>query len=79
MHDPAAVVAFKHLREKVQTQMKKFKVLRPIGRTRAPPHLDDFARLARRLCGVSIGVVLGGGGGKGISHLVRIVFVLLFA
>lgn len=70
--DPAAVVAFKHLRDKVQTQMKRFKGLRPMGRARSPPHLDDFARLARRLCGTSIGVVLGGGGGKGISHLVSV-------
>lgn len=30
---------------------------------------SDFARLARRLCGKSIGVVLGGGGARGISHV----------
>jgi lysophospholipid hydrolase len=29
----------------------------------------DFARLARRLCGKSIGLVLGGGGARGISHI----------
>lgn len=29
----------------------------------------DFARLARRLSGKSIGLVLGGGGARGISHL----------
>jgi lysophospholipid hydrolase len=34
-----------------------------------PHNLNDFARLARRLCGKSIGVVLGGGGARGISHL----------
>ena len=32
--------------------------------------MDDFARLARRICGRSIGVVLGGGGARGIGHLV---------
>ena len=69
-HDPAAIVAFKHLREKVQTQIKRFRGLRPLGRARTSPHLSDFARLARRLCGASIGVVLGGGGGRGISHIV---------
>jgi len=30
---------------------------------------NDFARLARRLCGKSIAVVLGGGGARGISHI----------
>ena len=32
--------------------------------------MNDFARLARRLCGKSIGLVLGGGGARGLSHLV---------
>jgi len=31
--------------------------------------MNDFARLARRLCGKSIGLVLGGGGARGLSHL----------
>lgn len=70
IHDPAAIVAFKHLREKVTTQIKRFRGIRPYGGTRASPHMNDFARLARRLCGASIGIVLGGGGGKGISHIV---------
>lgn len=30
---------------------------------------DDFARLARRLCGKSVALVLGGGGARGISHI----------
>ncbi|KAI1176635.1 patatin-like phospholipase [Nemania sp. FL0916] len=29
----------------------------------------DFQRLARRLCGKSIGLVLGGGGARGIAHI----------
>ncbi|KAG8908997.1 phosphatidylcholine and lysophosphatidylcholine phospholipase [Tulasnella sp. 403] len=32
-------------------------------------NLSDFARLARKLCGQSIGLVLGGGGARGIAHL----------
>lgn len=68
IHDPAAVAAFKHLRGKVEDRIKKYRV-RPIDRPRRPPHSNDFARLARRLCGKSIGVVLGGGGARGISHL----------
>ncbi|KAJ9048847.1 phosphatidylcholine and lysophosphatidylcholine phospholipase [Entomophthora muscae] len=30
---------------------------------------SDYARLARRLCGKSIGVVLGGGGARGLGHI----------
>jgi lysophospholipid hydrolase len=43
----------------------------PIGTTRVDGVglRSDFARLARRLCGKSIGLVLGGGGARGIAHL----------
>lgn len=30
---------------------------------------SDCARLARRLTGTSVGVVLGGGGARGIAHV----------
>ena len=30
---------------------------------------SDFARLARRLTGTSVGLVLGGGGARGIAHV----------
>ncbi|CAG8571149.1 14430_t:CDS:2 [Ambispora leptoticha] len=30
---------------------------------------SDFSRLARRLCGKSVGLVLGGGGARGIAHI----------
>lgn len=33
------------------------------------PFKSDFHRLARRLCGKSVGLVLGGGGARGISHI----------
>ncbi|KAA8899015.1 hypothetical protein FN846DRAFT_961192 [Sphaerosporella brunnea] len=33
------------------------------------PAKSDFHRIARRLCGKSIGLVLGGGGARGIAHL----------
>ena len=33
------------------------------------PFKGDFHRLARRLCGKSIGLVLGGGGARGIFHV----------
>ncbi|XP_020905834.1 patatin-like phospholipase domain-containing protein 7 isoform X2 [Exaiptasia diaphana] len=35
----------------------------------APARNSDFARLARRLTGTSIGLVLGGGGARGLSHV----------
>jgi lysophospholipid hydrolase len=33
------------------------------------PFKGDFHRLARRLCGQSVGLVLGGGGARGIAHV----------
>ncbi|KAI1325470.1 hypothetical protein F5Y16DRAFT_261846 [Xylariaceae sp. FL0255] len=33
------------------------------------PLKGDFQRLARRLCGKSVGLVLGGGGARGIAHI----------
>ncbi|KAK3724157.1 phosphatidylcholine and lysophosphatidylcholine phospholipase [Vermiconidia calcicola] len=33
------------------------------------PFKGDFHRLARRLCGKSVGLVLGGGGARGLSHV----------
>ncbi|KAG0166082.1 phosphatidylcholine and lysophosphatidylcholine phospholipase [Apophysomyces sp. BC1034] len=30
---------------------------------------NDFARLARRLCGKSVALVLGGGGARGVTHI----------
>lgn len=33
------------------------------------PHKGDFQRLARRLCGKSIGLVLGGGGARGLAQI----------
>ncbi|WVQ65631.1 lysophospholipase NTE1 [Kwoniella botswanensis] len=69
VHDAAAVAAFKHLRERVETRIRKYRGLRPFARPRRPSHMNDFARIARRLCGKQIGVVLGGGGARGISHI----------
>ena len=33
------------------------------------PFKGDFHRLARRLCGKSVGLVLGGGGARGLAHV----------
>ncbi|KAF2457837.1 lysophospholipase NTE1 [Lineolata rhizophorae] len=33
------------------------------------PFKGDFHRLARRICGKSVGLVLGGGGARGIAHI----------
>lgn len=33
------------------------------------PYKGDFHRLARRICGKSVGLVLGGGGARGIAHV----------
>ncbi|KAF9486503.1 patatin-domain-containing protein [Pholiota conissans] len=67
--DPDAVTALKNLREKVQIEIQKFRRGTADIRPQRLPHINDFARLARRICGRSIGLVLGGGGARGIAHL----------
>ncbi|RPD57124.1 patatin-domain-containing protein [Lentinus tigrinus ALCF2SS1-6] len=67
--DPAAVVALKKMKDRVQSEIQRYRGTRSDPRPQRPPHMSDFARLARRICGKSIGVVLGGGGARGISHL----------
>ncbi|KAG8976209.1 phosphatidylcholine and lysophosphatidylcholine phospholipase [Tulasnella sp. 425] len=67
--DPAAVKAFKDIKNIVQTEIKKYRGYTATPRSRRPDHLSDFARLARRICGKSIGLVLGGGGARGVAHL----------
>lgn len=77
--DPAAVAALKHLKDRVQSEIQKYRRSRPDVRVQRLPRTDDFARLARRICGVSIGLVLGGGGARGISHLVSRIFASCIA
>lgn len=71
--DPGAVKALKNLKsfkDKVQTEIKKYRGGRIHPRPRRHAQIDDFARLARRLCGQGVGLVLGGGGARGLAHLV---------
>jgi len=68
LEDPAPVVAFKKMTKKVLLSRDSSTTL---PRPRRPPQMSDFARLARHLCGKSIGLVLGGGGARGLSHVVR--------
>jgi lysophospholipid hydrolase len=72
--NPAAVAALKNFRDRVQSRIKKYRGSAPDVRAQRLPRTDDFARLARRICGISIGLVLGGGGARGISHLVSLSF-----
>ncbi|KAI0828902.1 patatin-domain-containing protein [Trametes gibbosa] len=67
--DPAAVIALKKMKDRVQSEIQKYRGARSDPRPQRPPHTSDFARLARRICGKSIGLVLGGGGARGLSHL----------
>lgn len=70
--DPAAIAAFRNLKDRVQSELRKYRGGSGDPRPQRPAHSSDFARLARRICGKSIGIVLGGGGARGISHLVRL-------
>ncbi|EKM61421.1 uncharacterized protein PHACADRAFT_135056 [Phanerochaete carnosa HHB-10118-sp] len=67
--DPAAVTALKNLKDRVQSGIQRYRGGSADPRPQRGPHTNDFARLARRICGRSIGVILGGGGARGISHL----------
>ncbi|EKM84018.1 hypothetical protein AGABI1DRAFT_33142 [Agaricus bisporus var. burnettii JB137-S8] len=67
--DPDAVAALKNLKEKVQSGIQKYTGIATTARPQRLPHSCDFARLARRICGKTIGLVLGGGGARGIAHL----------
>ncbi|KAG6332336.1 hypothetical protein ID866_6754 [Astraeus odoratus] len=67
--DPGAVVAFKNLKDRVQSEIQKYRRVPRHARPQRQPMVNDFSRLARRLCGKSIGLVLGGGGARGLSHL----------
>lgn len=55
----------------MRSEIRKYRNSVAAPTSRRPDHLSDFRRLARRLCGKSIGLVLGGGGARGIAHLVR--------
>ncbi|KAG2138700.1 uncharacterized protein EDB93DRAFT_1299317 [Suillus bovinus] len=69
MQDPDVVIAFKNLKDRVQSGIQKYRGRSRHARPQPHPMINDFSRLARRLCAKSVGVVLGGGGARGISHL----------
>lgn len=77
--DPGAVAALKNLKDKVQSGLQKYRGGHANIQPQRGPNINDFSRLARRICGKSIGVVLGGGGARGISHLVSAIRSLLSA
>lgn len=69
IQDPDVVIAFKNLKDRVQSGIQKYRGRSRHARPQPHPMINDFSRLARRLCAKSVGVVLGGGGARGISHL----------
>ncbi|KAJ7292813.1 hypothetical protein C8J57DRAFT_1444263 [Mycena rebaudengoi] len=67
--DPDAVRTLKNLKDKVQSGIQKYRKTGADPRPQRLPHINDFSRLARRITGQSIGLVLGGGGARGMAHL----------
>ncbi|WFD22846.1 hypothetical protein MEQU1_001523 [Malassezia equina] len=65
--DLPPVQALRTLTQQLITRMRRH--ARSPAPAARPAHLTDFARLARRLCGASIGLVLGGGGARGCAHM----------
>lgn len=60
------------IKQRVQAEIQKY-TSRRVRQTplysAETPFKGDFHRLARRLCGKAVGLVLGGGGARGISHV----------
>ncbi|KAK9476339.1 hypothetical protein V1514DRAFT_337219 [Lipomyces japonicus] len=54
--------------QKYMYYVPRYAPTRPVYRT-SQVNKNDFARLARLLSGKSVGLVLGGGGARGLSHL----------
>ncbi|TWU73241.1 phosphatidylcholine and lysophosphatidylcholine phospholipase [Metarhizium rileyi] len=75
VHLPPSKRLGKALKERVQVLQAEFQkyTSRKVHHTPyySPdtPYKSDFHRLARRLCGKSIGLVLGGGGARGMSQI----------
>ncbi|PWZ03234.1 hypothetical protein BCV70DRAFT_197464 [Testicularia cyperi] len=68
--DPKAVKALRNLKQKLETSLQRYRKSKaPLTVPGRPHHASDFARLARRLCGQSIGLILGGGGARGCAHV----------
>jgi lysophospholipid hydrolase len=64
--------AIKHRVQVIQAEIQKYtsrKVRQTPLYSAETPFKGDFHRLARRLCGKSVGLVLGGGGARGIAHV----------
>lgn len=74
IHPPAKRLGL-NIKERVQTlqaEIQKYtsrKVRYSSVYSPDSPFKGDFHRLARRLCGRSVGLVLGGGGARGIAHV----------
>lgn len=66
-----AVKALKRIRGQIGSRWQRYREKRSDASAAGarPAHLSDYSRLARRLCGQSVGLVLGGGGARGIAHL----------
>ena len=64
--------ALKKRVQTIQAEIQKYtsrKVRQTPPYSAESPFKGDFHRLARRLCGKSVGLVLGGGGARGIAHV----------
>ncbi|ELR03497.1 phosphatidylcholine and lysophosphatidylcholine phospholipase [Pseudogymnoascus destructans] len=64
--------ALKHRVQIIQAEIQKYtsrKVRQTPLYSADTPFKGDFHRVARRLCGKSVGLVLGGGGARGIAHV----------
>ncbi|KAI2413205.1 phosphatidylcholine and lysophosphatidylcholine phospholipase [Ophidiomyces ophidiicola] len=56
----------------IQAEIQKYtsrRIRQAPAYSTSTPFKGDFHRLARRLCGKSVGLVLGGGGARGIAHI----------
>jgi lysophospholipid hydrolase len=72
LHTRRLGAAIKQRVRVIQAEIQKYtgrKEHQPQLYSPVAPFKSDFHRLARRLCGKSIGLVLGGGGARGCAHV----------
>ena len=69
--DPPSVVALEKMKDRIQSEIQRYRGARTDPQPQRPQHMSDFTRLVRRICGKSIGVVA-------VAHMVSCIWCVLW-